>query len=219
MLLVLISHPPCFVTCRAITVLCRPAPRRGVSGTRPDAAFGRVRTGGPVDRHGQPFWLPVPRYSASRPENALRADGFRRCNRRMGEVIRHALAVLPAFLLACLAVAAPPGRSRPTRRRPSSRSRSSRSSCPGTARSSALPWRWLPSRSYSTPATAWESCCSRPGPGTGCPAPRYAVGWNASSARPWWRSASTWPPRPAEPSGAGSAGRGRLSPESGGRRG
>ena len=109
MLLLLISRPLCFVACRAITVLCRPDPRRGVSGTRPDAAFERIRTVGPVDRHGQPFWLPVPRYSASRPENALRADGGRRCNRRMGEIIRHVLAVLPAFLLACLAVAALPG--------------------------------------------------------------------------------------------------------------
>ena len=98
------------------------------------------------------------------------------------------------------------------RRRPSSRSRSSRSSCPGTARSSAPHWRWPPSNSSSTPPTAWASCCSRPGPGAGCPAPRYAVGWNASWARRWSRSASTWPPRPAEPAGAGSAGRDRSSP-------
>src|SRR5690348_11962076 len=68
-------------------------------------------------------------------------------------------------------------------------------------RSSARRWRWPPSSSSSTPRTAWASCCSRPGPGAGCPAPRYAAGWNASWARPWWRSASTWPPRPAEPPG------------------
>jgi len=83
---------------------------------------------------------------------------------------------------------------------------------PGMVRSSARRWRWPPSSSSSTPRTAWASCCSRPGPSAGCPAPRYAAGWNASWARPWSRSASTWPPRPAEPAGAGSAGRDRSSP-------
>ena len=42
-------------------------------------------------------------------ENALRAAASGRCNRRVGEILRHVLAVLPAFLLACLAVAALPG--------------------------------------------------------------------------------------------------------------
>ncbi|HEY1001365.1 MAG TPA: LysE family translocator, partial [Streptosporangiaceae bacterium] len=72
-----------------------------------------------------------------------------------------------------------------------------RSSCPGMARSSAPRWRWPPSSSSSTPATAWASCCSRPGPGAGCPEPRSAAGWNASWARHWSRSVSTWPPSPA----------------------
>src|SRR5204862_52495 len=44
-----------------------------------------------------------------RGENALRATAGGRCNRRMGEILGHVLAVLPAFLLACLAVAALPG--------------------------------------------------------------------------------------------------------------
>ena len=37
------------------------------------------------------------------------ASGGGRSNRRMGEIIGHVLAVLPAFLLACIAVAALPG--------------------------------------------------------------------------------------------------------------
>ena len=113
---------------------------------------------------------------------------------------------LPSGRTPVAAFAPPWWRSRPTRRRPSSRSRSSRSSCPGTARSSARPWRWPRCSLSSTPPTAWASCCSFPGPGAGYP--RFAVDWNASWARPWWRSALTWLPRPAEPPGAGSAGRG-----------
>src|SRR5690242_9432643 len=38
------------------------------------------------------------------PENALRLRRKDRCNRRMSEIVRHVLSVLPAFLLACLAV-------------------------------------------------------------------------------------------------------------------
>ena len=73
----------------------------------------------------------------------------------MGEIIRHVLAVLPAFLLACLAVAALPG----------------------------------PSTALFLHRTVRDG------------------------------RAPGWPPRPAEPPGAGSAGRGWLSQESGGRRG
>ena len=47
--------------------------------------------------------------AACHPENALPTSGGGGCNRRMGEIIGHVLAVLPAFLLACIAVAALPG--------------------------------------------------------------------------------------------------------------
>ena len=69
---------------------------------------------------------------------------------------------------------------------------------PGTARCSAPPRRWPPCRSSSTAATASSSCCWRPARGTGCPGSPCAVGWSASWAPPSSRSASTWPPPPAE---------------------
>lgn len=41
--------------------------------------------------------------------NALRVGGGGGCNRQVSEIVRHVIAVLPAFALACLAVAALPG--------------------------------------------------------------------------------------------------------------
>jgi threonine/homoserine/homoserine lactone efflux protein len=45
----------------------------------------------------------------ARAGNALRAGAGSGCNRQVGEIVRHVLTVLPAFVLACLAVAALPG--------------------------------------------------------------------------------------------------------------
>jgi threonine/homoserine/homoserine lactone efflux protein len=127
----------------------------------------------------------------------------------MGEIFRHVLAVLPAFLLACLAVAALPG--------------------PSTAL--FLHRTVRDGRAAGLAAVAGNEIgvfCWALAAGAGLTGLLRANRWlylalhivgavvlvylgvSASWARPWSRSALTWPPRPAEPPGAGSAGR-RIS--------